>query len=270
MSFPFSKLSPAAAVSAAEQMLENVKHLENLPSEERIFELVTNIHKDKPVVIEALRKKRVGEYTQEINDHIDLFQKEYDIFCDAVDIAERRASRQIRGEAVTSTPESLACEKINAGIKKFGKDLNKLPRHELIGTFDAFIDEFTPHEMQDALTTATVSDDYTEVCNAHRNLKQLLKISAEAESAKSQILCAGKAGNALARSLSYLYEVIEVFANIGNAEYAGILNRMDETLDTFRPMINNKNREGEVIAKAADHTHPDSDIYSEEESNDSE
>lgn len=80
MSFPFSKLSPAAAVSAAEQMLENVKHLENLPSEERIFELVTNIHKDKPVVIEALRKKRVGEYTQEINDHIDLFQKEYDIF----------------------------------------------------------------------------------------------------------------------------------------------------------------------------------------------
>lgn len=272
MSFPFSKLSPAATLSAAEQMLENVKHLEALPSEERIIELITNIRSEIPTVIEALRKKRAGEYTILINEHIDLFHNEYDIFCDGIDIVYRRASKKVNGQAAVPTPELIACEKIRAGISKFGKDIDKLPRHELIGIFDAFIEEFMAQEIQDALTSIAVNEDYRAVCDTHRALKKLLKESSEAETVKSQILCAGKAGSALARSLGYLYEVVLIFANIGNSEYGAILSRMDETLDTFRPMINHKHKEDENDESddIADHTHPDSDIYSEDENSDSE
>ncbi len=242
MTFPFSKLSPAATLSAAEQMLEHVKHLEALPSEERIFELVTNIRSEIPVVIEALRKRREGEYTVEINDHIDLFHNEYDIFCDAVNIAYRRASKKSSGQ---STSDLIACEIIIAGIDKFGKNLERLPRHELIGTFDAFREEFIPEEMRNALNAIDVGDDYSAACQTHEKLKTLLKESSEAETTKSQILCAGKAGSILARSLGYLYEVVLVFAKIGNSEYNAILNRMDETLDTFRPMLNHRHKEDE-------------------------
>lgn len=252
MSFPFSKLSPEAAVSAAEQMIDNMKHLEAEPAEERIFELVTNIQTETPKVTEAIGKKREGEYTEEIGEADDFFHNNFEVFRDSAENASRRGKKIARGRVISETNESIAGGKIAARIAKYGRYLHQLPRQEQVGKFDALIIEFDTPEVQAELTTANILPDYTAACDSHKYLKSVLIKSTDLESKKSQIACAGKAGRVLTRSLSDLYNVVGSLARIGNTTYGDILIHMDETLDKFRPMLNHKPKKDEEESTSPD------------------
>ncbi len=56
-----------------------------------------------------------------------------------------------------------------------------------------------------------------------------------------------KAGRALAQNLRSLYDMVEVYAGIGEPTFIKTLDLFDESLKKLRPLLNNREQESDAV-----------------------
>lgn len=250
MPFPFQDLSAPAIIPAAEQIIANLVHLEAAPNEAKLFELVTKVKADNTTVINSLQKKRSGEYTCEIAELVEILKEDFELFRDTAELRARKANAN-RERKEDISHNAFACVAIAELIQRHGRTVYHLSRPELIGQLASLIDELNMPEYYEFLTAGDLINEFMRFSESYQNLNHLLHLSSEQESAKNQIPSPGRARDALAVSLKDLHKFITIFARIGNEEYISILDKTEETLEKFRPLLNSKHKQSEDSEESA-------------------
>ncbi len=241
MPFPFQELSPTAIIPAAEQIIANLVHLETVPDEAKLFELVAVTKEENATVINSLKKKRAGEFTSEIAEAVELIHEDFEIFRDTAKIRARKTIRDRGREAVS--PKALACAKTAELIQKHGSIVYNLSRPELLGQMASMLEELETSDYQEIMTAGEIMEEFSALSESYKELTSLMHKSSEKESAKNLIASPGKARDALAITLKELHRFISTFARIGNPAYISILDKIEETLEKFKPLLNHKHQD---------------------------
>ncbi len=244
MSFPMLKLSTKAAIAASEQLLATVVHLELVPEEQRIYEIVKATIADTEIAKKSLHKIRKGELTEDIGNADQELMNDYELLHMAATVVLTRGTTK-HGDLVLVTDKATEAEKIITSINNHGQYIRNRSRAERLGLFASLKEELDTPEMQEAIIIAAIENDYIRVCTTYANLKALLLESITLERIKSKILCPTAAGEKLSQSLGKLYTVVHTLASIGNSDYISIATDMDKVMDQFKGLVSDRKRDSE-------------------------
>ncbi len=243
MSFPFTKLSSTAVLTASKQILGTVEHLK-IETEPRFSELLTAVESDTADLTNGINKNRKGELTEEIDVSNMRYIHDYDLFHDSAKIGARDTSIEVDGTIIPSS-EAIAAEKI-IEIMGVVKPMSRLTRTEQLGLFSSQKKIFETPELQQVITDAAILPKYSKLCISHTNLNNLMKESAKLEFEKNMIPCSSRAKMTLALSLNELCRFVDLFAKLKNPDYMLISGKIEELLSKYRPMVNHKQNSEEI------------------------
>ncbi len=225
MSFSFSKLTTASAISASEQLISHALSYSDEPNHVQLMELTSSVLAKKEVAQSSLAISRLGEYTEELISDDDACDDAFDFFHDSASLASRHRS---------NSDIANGGKKVFEVIEKHGTNIPRLGRQEQIGNIEALVTEMESSAISPYVTIAGLSGDLTELKQRNQKLKDTLLKSSRIEAAKKAKLSPSYARKALTKSISDLYSFTEILHRAGNSDYSSLLLRMDETLNKFR------------------------------------
>lgn len=261
--FSFSKLTPNAAVAASVQLRGSVAHL--LPeAEPRLTELLKSIETKTVTLQSAINKKRGGILTDQIYHTEKAFKLHFGLFCESMEMLLKEMSIEGRGRVI-SNPAGVAAAAI---IDYMGdlKSLTTLARPAQMGAFKSLKTGLESPERQQFIADAGAADRYLKVCESFTKLETVVLESAQLESEQNLIPTSTDAKFDLVRYLRRLYDFVHTFAEIGNSDYLTPASEMDEILEKFRPMMNQKHEHGDDVDEFCEEDHcSDHETESEED-----
>lgn len=216
------------------QLRGTVAHL--IPeAEPRLTELLAAIDSKTVTLQSAINKKRGGVLTQQVQGAEKTFKLQFGLFCEALEMIVK----EMVIEAAGTTPAGAAA---TAVITYMGdlKSLTTLPRPAQVGAFKTLKTGLDTPERQQFIADAGTTDRYRKVCDSFAKLEMVIQESAQLESEHNLIPTSTDAKLELARFLRKLYEFVQTFAELGNPDYLTPASEMDELLEKFRPMMNQK------------------------------
>lgn len=199
--FSFSRLTPNAAVAASVQLRGTVAHF--------------------------LPEAAVGD-----------FKLYFELFYDTLEMQLKEQTIEARGR-VAANPAAVGAKAVIDYIGDL-KSLTTLARPALIGAFDSLRAGLDSPERQQSIADAGAGERYVKMCDSFDKLSQAMQESAQLESEQSLIPCSTAAKFELCRSIKQLYEFVHIFSELGNPDYTTPASEMDELLEKFRPMMNQK------------------------------
>ncbi len=237
MAFPFRDLPSAATITASGQLLEHLPKNESGEYSPSIINIAIHIEKETEQMNSALAKDRKGELTEEIGTSDHNYNDSFIFFRDSSELLRRNKKNKIVSDSASVVADIIA---------KYGRTIYRLGRAEQIGKTEAMITEFKLPENQEYLTNAGILDEFTDLCDTHVMLKELMEESANLEAIKHSTISAYEAGRALSKSLSNLYEIVDIYARIGVPEYTTTLELFEESLKKMRPLLRSKGAEADI------------------------
>ncbi len=126
--------------------------------------------------------------------------------------------------------------------------MHELGRAEQIGQSEGLIAELQLSENQSHISNVAITQEFVDMCDTHETLKDLMQESANLEAIKGSVIPPYLAARALSKSLGDLYNVVEVFARIGETDFVTTLDLFNETLKKMRPFL--KSKSDDIILEA--------------------